>query len=101
MLLAAEFKFVNLQHDFFAKFSEEMCDAGVPAGPPLCRPCWLQAWPIGASRARPSSQWEAPPLAAPASRHLRSSGHAAPAKMADTSGDPSPSIVTSLLRLAP
>ena len=70
MLLAAEFKFVNLQHDFFAKFSEEMCDAGVPASPPLCRPCWLQAWPIGASRARPSSQWEAPPLAAPASRHL-------------------------------
>ena len=35
MLLAAEFKFVNLQHDFFAKFSEEMCDAGVPASPPL------------------------------------------------------------------
>jgi len=31
MLLAADFKFVDLQHDFF-KFSEKMCDAGRVSG---------------------------------------------------------------------
>ena len=71
MLLAAEFKFVNLQHDFFAKFSEEMCDAGVPASPPFVSALLA---PGLANRSQPSAALQpmggAAALAAPASRHL-------------------------------
>ena len=57
MLLVTDFNFVDLQHDFFIKFNEKMCDAGLVSG-------HVAACPAARRLARAWGQWQ------PSSAHV-------------------------------